>query len=417
VDPYEKPEKTFIKTKLPEGTNCQMVPFQSGTNKDNVNHIIAMIRLVEQKDLENSVEKVFGTASDIEGKVGPLYKKLNMSKDPQEKEGLKKRIETTEKTLKVAEKNNLKEIVKAYELFCTYFIGKARTQWDKVVQEMHQKDPWVAVNGSLSPGPRKKIWESFLDCIKLHKITIFSCDAAELQRYYMQQHVRKPQRVTIRAFVTRMGLLNNYLAYLPTVKDSSMAVKDMKKGNVPFDKADLAGIVLKAVPTSWVNQYNLTHLTLPKSPRLLLPDLENIKRVMNKKHAESTKARAKDGTALAGAKSNPKKRASTGSSERVPKKACSAKFYQHCKNNGGPYTSHNTKECCKYDKDSNAVAATGKKPYKKKPYKKDGGGNGKQLAFLMDAIESLVRKGLKKAVKKKHKKHSRDNSSSDSDSE
>ena len=108
-----------------------------------------------------------------------------------------------------------------------------------------------------------------------------------------------------------MGLLNNYLAYLPTVKDSSMAVEDTKKGNVPFDEADLAGIVLKAIPTSWVNQYNLTHSTLLKSPRLLLPDLENIERVMNKKRAESAKARGKDGAASAGAKSSPKKRAST----------------------------------------------------------------------------------------------------------
>jgi hypothetical protein len=214
-----------------------------------------------------------------------------------------------------------------------------------------------------------------------------------------------------------MGLLNDYLAYLPTVKDSSMAVEVTKKGNVPFDKANLAGFVLKAIPTSWVNQYNLTHLTLLKSPRLLLPDLENIKHVMNKKHAESAKAKGKDGTASAGAKSSPKKRASTGSSKQVPKKACSAKFCQHCKNNDGPYTSYNTKECCKYDKDGNAVAASGKKPYKKKPYKKDGGGNDKQMAFLTDAIESLVKKGLEKAANKKHKKHSRDNSSSDSNSE
>ena len=73
-----------------------------------------------------------------------------------------------------------------------------------------------------------------------------------------------------------MGLLNDYLAYLPTVKDSSMAIADTKKGNAPFNEAYLARIVLEAVPTSWVNQYNLTHSALPKSPRLLLPNLENI---------------------------------------------------------------------------------------------------------------------------------------------
>ncbi len=134
-------------------------------------------------------------------------------------------------------------------------------------------------------------------------------------------------------------------------------------------------------------------MTLPKSPRLLLPDLENIEHAMNKKRTESAKARGKDGTASAGAKSSPKKRAYTGSSKQVPKKACFAKFCQHCKNNSGPYTSHNTKECRKYNKDGKAVAAAGKKPYEKKPYKKDGGGNNKQLAFLTDAIESLVKKG------------------------
>ena len=64
-----------------------------------------------------------------------------------------------------------------------------------------------------------------------------------------------------------------------------------------------------------MNQYNLTHLTLPKSPRLLLPDLENFERVMNKKRAESAKAKGKDGTASAGAKSSPKKRVSLDSSK------------------------------------------------------------------------------------------------------
>ncbi len=417
VDPYEKAEKTKIKTKLADGTNYQMVPFRSGTNEDYVSHLIAMIHLLQQLGLEKSVEVAFKAVEELEDKIGPLNKKLNMSKSQQEKDNLKKLVEQAKKLLETNQKTALKEVVKAYDLFCTYFMGKACTQWNKVVIEMHNKDPWVAVDGSLHKGPRKRDWDSFLDCVELHKLTIFSCDAAKLQRCYMQQHVRKPQQVTVRAFVTRMGLLKDYLAYLPTVKDSLMAVADTKKGSIPFDEADLAGIVLKAIPTSWVNQYNLTHSTLPKSPRLLLPDLENIQRVMDEKRTELAKARGRDGTASAGAKSNPKKRASTGSTERVPKKVKTAKFCQHCKSNGGPYTSHNTKECRKYDKDGKAVVAAGKKPYEKKPYKKDGGGNDKQMAYLTEAIESLVKKELKKAVKKHRKKRSRDNSSSNSDSE
>ena len=157
--------------------------------------------------------------------------------------------------------------------------------------------------------------------------------------------------------------------------------------------------MIKAVPSSWVNQYNLTHMMLHKSPRQLLPDLENIERVMNMKRVEIAKAaRAKDSAALAGTKSGSKKRASTGSGEQAPKKARTAKFCQHCKNNDRPYMFQNTKECCKYDKDGKSYPASYKKPYKKKPYKKHGGGDDKRMAYLQDTIKSLVKKGLKRKL-------------------
>jgi hypothetical protein len=51
----------------------------------------------------------------------------------------------------------------------------------------------------------------------------------------------------------------------------------------------------------------------------------------------------------------------------------------------------------------------------KKPFKKGGD---KQMAYLMAAIKSLVKNGLKKAVKlKKHKRCSYDSSSIDSNLE
>ena len=89
---------------------------------------------------------------------------------------------------------------------------------------------------------------SFLDCLKLHKLTVFSADTAERQRFYIQQVVRKPQRATVRQHILQMGVLNEYAKHLPTLKDSSKAVPRTKRGNIPFDKADLAAIVLSSVP-------------------------------------------------------------------------------------------------------------------------------------------------------------------------
>ncbi len=262
-------------------------------------------------------------------------------------------------------------------------------------------------------------WLSFQDCIKLYKLTIFPADAAEKQHFYMQQTIKKPQQITIHQYMACMGILSDYLAYLPMVNNSSMAVEGTKKCNVPFDEADLVGIVLNSVLVTWMNQYNMMHLTLPKSPRALLPDLEAIEHIMDKKHQASLKAKAKEASAASAiVKGSSKKRSASGNSgERVPKKTKPAKFYQHCKNKGGPHLTHNTKECIGYKKDGNPVAVAALKPSDaKKPSKK--GGN-KQTAYLTATIESLMKKELKKAMKsKKHKPRYYDlSSSSNSNSE
>ncbi len=117
---------------------------------------------------------------------------------------------------------------------------------------------------------------SFLDCLELHKLTVLSADAAKRQQFYIQQLMRKPHRATVRQQILCMGVLNDHVNHLPTLKDSSKAVPTMKKGNIPFGKAGLAAIVLLSVLMSWQNQYNLNRSTVPESTRTLLPDLEAI---------------------------------------------------------------------------------------------------------------------------------------------
>ncbi len=58
---------------------------------------------------------------------------------------------------------------------------------------MHTKEPWIGVNGISHKGICVRSWPVFLDCIELQKLTSFPVDAAEKQRYYMVQTVKKPQ--------------------------------------------------------------------------------------------------------------------------------------------------------------------------------------------------------------------------------
>jgi hypothetical protein len=140
---------------------------------------------------------------------------------------------------------------------------------------------------------------------------VFSADAAKRQWFYIQQAVSKPQRATVQQHILRLGVLNDYIKHLPTLKDSSKAVPTTKKENIPFGKADLAAIVRLSALILWQNQYNLNHSTVPKSTHTLLPDLEAIEQVMVEKSVK-LKAKRKGGTAPSKAKGNPKRKASGG---------------------------------------------------------------------------------------------------------
>jgi hypothetical protein len=164
----------------------------------------------------------------------------------------------------------------------------------------------------------------------------------------------------------------------------------------------------------------MTHSTLPKNTRALQNNLEAIERVINEKHSTSLKAKAKEASSASpAAKGSSKKCSASGSSgeSRVPKKARPSKFCKHCKAKGGPHLTHNTKECRRYNGMGNPISPFQTKPAEaKKPAKKGGD---KQMAYLLATVETLVKKGLKKAMKGKKRKHNRayDSSSSDSVSE
>jgi hypothetical protein len=110
---------------------------------------------------------------------------------------------------------------------------------------MHKRDSWAGINDQVTKGKHPCTWAAFQDCIELPKLTVFTADTAKRQRFYIQKVVRKPQRATVRQHISQMGVLNDYVRHLPTLKDSPKAVPMMKKGNVPFVKADLAAIMLE----------------------------------------------------------------------------------------------------------------------------------------------------------------------------
>jgi hypothetical protein len=136
----------------------------------------------------------------------------------------------------------------------------------------------------------------------------------------------------------------------------------------------------------------------------MLLDLENIEKMQVEKYNEKAKAskasKAKAATAMAEL-CVPKKQATGGGSDRgAPKKGRTAKYCKWCKAVNGSFTTHDTTECRRFEKDGSPKDRL-VKPFDsvKKPWKKTGGGEFSQIGYLTERLTKLEKKH------KKSKKH------------
>jgi hypothetical protein len=264
VMPKEEPQ--IFKIRLPDASHLSMPIYFRGNNKENLVHIVAVLRVIDQKGLPKkgrvlakAVVEQSEALKNLQEAVGS-QETVSTSVDVTAR---KVEIEQTQQMLQEAQKAHNKAIAKTYRQLRNLLSGNAQSQWDCVCCKMHKRDLWAAVNSQVTKGRRPRTWTSFLDCLELHKLTVFSADAAKRQWFYIQQVVHKPQRATVQQHILCMGVLNDYVKHLPTLKDSSKAVPTMKKGNIPFGKADLAAIVLLSGRTS-------TTLTTQRFPSQLI---------------------------------------------------------------------------------------------------------------------------------------------------
>ncbi len=120
-------------------------------------------------------------------------------------------------------------------------------------------------------------WGSLIDCVYFHLLTVFHNDAAETQCFYISNGLKKPNRVLIHQFISRLQQLNGYLELLPCLYYSNHATK-LTTVVKPFNDTNLVSHILRLVSRNWQDQYKLSGATVPQSVRKLLESLECIKR-------------------------------------------------------------------------------------------------------------------------------------------
>jgi hypothetical protein len=236
--------------------------------------------------------------------------------------------------------------------------------------------------------------QSFNNCMMFHLLTAFPINAAEQEKYYISNVLKKPQRVNVRQFVHQVEQLNAYVAQMPCFYYSPHANASTKPENYLFTEAELGAHVLHMCPLPWQDQYNLNEKgMMPMDMRLLLTSLEAIECICTHEKGKPDNHEKSEKSSYKGEKG--KKRPGTDPTVHVPKKVQFEKHCELCKKHGGAHTTHTTRECCKYEKDGtekSSFRATKKGGKKNYPVNQ----NFAQLTKKFKKLEKALKKSGKK---------------------
>ncbi len=243
---------------------------------------------------------------------------------------------------------------------------ESKYAWNKIVSEQTESNPYVNLQGDTLEGPRGMLPQSFHDCVMFHLLTTFSINAADQEKYYFTNVLKKPQHINVPQFVRQVEQLNAYIPQMPCFYYSPNANASTKPENFMFPEAELGAHVLRMCPLAWQDQCNLNQKGLtPLDMHMLLTSLEAIEHVCtHEKGKPDEKSKKSSFNRKKG-----KKQPGTDPMVRVPKKVRFEKNCDLCKKHGGAHTTHTTHECRKYKKDGTekssfrAAKKGGKKNY------------------------------------------------------
>jgi len=219
-----KASRENVKMKTPEGKVKIKMPVlgDSPGTEEYLQHLNAFQRMISRKKLDEKMTKWTKAVVTAAALVRKLERILKEEAEAQTQTTKRWSLwEAAEAELKKAQAHESVEVGLVYDLFRKTLKEDPELQWDRIVEDMHAKDLWEDLRGAKHNGLRVKSVASFWECIDFHKLTVYSVDAAERQRFYMLCNLKKPAKSSIRAHVTRMETLNKHLGLLPTIKNSN----------------------------------------------------------------------------------------------------------------------------------------------------------------------------------------------------
>jgi len=191
-----KASRETVKKKTPEGEVKMAVLGDSPGTEEYLQHLNTFQQMLSRKKLDEKMTK--WTKAVVT--AAALVRKLMRIPSKETEAQTTRRLslwKAAEAELKKTQAQEAAEVGLVYDLFRKTLKEDPELQWDRIVDDMHAKDPWEDMRGAKHNGLRRKLVASFWECIDFHMLTVYSIDAVERQRFYMLCNLKKPAKSTI----------------------------------------------------------------------------------------------------------------------------------------------------------------------------------------------------------------------------
>jgi hypothetical protein len=236
---YEKAQKAYVEAnkaaELAEAGLALLDGTSTGSKKN-----------CKKKALVKAKEAL-AKAQETKSETKDAEKATNVTEDLM-KAGFQVDLETAKQAQEDAKGAMTAATSQMFTFYSNLLSPKSKYSWNKIVSKQTESNPFVNLQGVSLEGPRRMSCKMFNDCAMFHLLTTFPIIAAEQEKYYILNVLKKPQCVNVRQFVHHVEQLNAIIAQMPCFYYSPNVNASTKPENVPFTEAELGSHVLCMCP-------------------------------------------------------------------------------------------------------------------------------------------------------------------------
>jgi hypothetical protein len=239
---YKKAEKAYVEAKKAAESVEAGLALLNGTRAGSKKN--------RKKKALAKAKQAFAKAQETKPETKEAEKVTNVTEDSM-KAGFQVDLEKAKKAMEDAKCAMTAATSQMFTFYSNLLSPKSKYSWNKNVSNQMESNPFVNLQGVSLKGPRGMSCKSFNNCVMFHLLTAFPINAAEQEKYYISNVLKKPQRVNVCQFVRRVEQLNAYIAQMPCFYYSPNANASTKPEIIPFMEAELGSHVLRICPIQW----------------------------------------------------------------------------------------------------------------------------------------------------------------------